>query len=218
MDTLFELLPVLIFLLFTVAGFARSSKRDGAAPNPRGSGRADSGDGDEDFDAARRMVEELKRRARGGGGDFPRTLGGEPLVFEPDESPDGEEAEIFEEEFGEPAESARAHAAVPSESSGSFGGAGSAPYSDCRERLREVEESDAYKMKVPAHFAAPRRDFGGEESFEAGGDSGRGTSEARAAFGVRLEGGEDLRRAFVLSEIISKPLALRPRDERLSAW
>ena len=39
-----------------------------------------------------------------------------------------------------------------------------------------------------------------------------------AAFGVRLEGGEDLRRAFVLSEIISKPLALRPRDERLSAW
>ena len=58
MDTLFELLPVLIFLLFTVAGFARSSKRDGAAPNPRGSGRADSGDGDEDFDAARRMVED----------------------------------------------------------------------------------------------------------------------------------------------------------------
>lgn len=87
MDTLFELLPVLIFLLFTVAGFARSSKRDGAAPNPRGSGRADSGDGDGDFDAARRMVEELKRRARGGGGDFPRTLGGEPLVFEPDEKP-----------------------------------------------------------------------------------------------------------------------------------
>lgn len=113
MDTLFELLPVLIFLLFTVAGFARSSKRDGAAPNPRGSGRADSGDGDGDFDAARRMVEELKRRARGGGGDFPRTLGGEPLVFEPDESPDGEEAEIFEEEFAEPAESARAPAEAP---------------------------------------------------------------------------------------------------------
>lgn len=212
MDTLFELLPVLIFLLFTVAGFARSSKRDGAAPNPRGSGRADSGDGDEDFDAARRMVEELKRRARSGG-DFPRTLGGEPLVFEPDESPDGEEAEIFAEEFAEPAESARAPAEVPAEASGGFICADSAPYADCRERLREVEESDAYKMKVPAHFAAPRRDFGGEESFEAG-----GTSEARAAFGVRLEGGEDLRRAFVLSEIISKPLALRPRDERLSAW
>lgn len=210
MDTLFELLPVLIFLLFTVAGFARSSKRDGAAPNPRGSGRADSGDGDEDFDAARRMVEELKRRARSGG-DFPRTLGGEPLVFEPDESPDGEEAEIFEEEFAEPAESARAPAEAPAETSGGFGGADSAPYADCRERLREVEESDAYKMKVPAHFAAPSQGF-------AGGDSGRGTSEARAAFGVRLEGGEDLRRAFVLSEIISKPLALRPRDERLSAW
>ena len=209
MDTLFELLPVLIFLLFTVAGFARSSKRDGAAPNPRGSGRADSGDGDEDFDAARRMVEELKRRARGGGGSH---------VFEPDESPDGEEAEIFEEEFGEPAESARAHAAVPSEASGGFGGADSAPYADCRERLREVEESEAYKMKVPAHFAAPRRDFGGEGSFEVGGDFGRDAFGARAAFGVRLEGGEDLRRAFVLSEIISKPLALRPRDERLSAW
>lgn len=209
MDTLFELLPVLIFLLFTVAGFARSSKRDGAATNPRGSGRADSGDGDEDFDAARRMVEELKRRARGGGGS---------LVFEPDESPDGEEAEIFEEEFGEPAESARAHAAVPSEASGGFGGADSAPYADCRERLREVEESEAYKMKVPAHFAAPRRDFGGEGSFEVGGDFGRDAFGARAAFGVRLEGGEDLRRAFVLSEIISKPLALRPRDERLSAW
>ena len=209
MDTLFELLPVLIFLLFTVAGFARSSKRDGAAPNPRGSGRADSGDGDEDFDAARRMVEELKRRARGGGGS---------LVFEPDESPDGEEAEIFEEEFGEPAESARAHAAVPSEASGGFGGADSAPYADCRERLREVEESEAYKMKVPAHFAAPRRDFGGEGSFEVGGDFGRDAFGARAAVGVRLEGGEDLRRAFVLSEIISKPLALRPRDERLSAW
>ena len=73
-------------------------------------------------------------------------------------------------------------------------------------------------MKVPAHFAVPRRDFAGEDSFEAGGDSGRGTSEAHAAFGVRLEGGEDLRRAFVLSEILSKPLALRPRDERLSAW
>ena len=218
MDTLFELLPVLIFLLFTVAGFARSSKRDGAAPNPRGSGRADSGDGDEDFDAARRMVEELKRRARGGGGDFPRTLGGEPLVFEPDESPDGEEAEIFEEEFAEPAESARAPAEAPAETSGGFGGADSASYADCRERLREVEESDAYKMKVPAHFAAPSQDFAGKDSFEAGGDSGRGTSEARAAFGVRLEGGEDLRRAFVLSEIISKPLALRPRDERLSAW
>ncbi len=217
MDTLFELLPVLIFLLFTVAGFARSSKQDGAAPNPRGSGRADSEDGDEDFDAARRMVEELKRRARSGG-NFPRTLGGEPLVFEPDESPDGEETEIFEEEFGEPAESARAPAEAPAETSGGSGGAGSVPYSDCRERLREVEESDAYKMKVPAHFAAPSQDFAGEDSFEAGGDSGRGTSEARAAFGVRLEGGEDLRRAFVLSEIISKPLALRPRDERLSAW
>lgn len=209
MDTLFELLPVLIFLLFTVAGFARSSKRDGAAPNPRGSGRADSEDGDEDFDAARRMVEELKRRARGGGGS---------LVFEPDESPDGEEAEIFEEEFGEPAESARAHAEVPAEASGGFGGADSAPYADCRERFREVEESEAYKMKVPAHFAVPRRDFAGEDSFEAGGDSGRDAFGARAAFGVRLEGGEDLRRAFVLSEIISKPLALRPRDERLSAW
>lgn len=218
MDTLFELLPVLIFLLFTVAGFARSSKRDGAAPNPRGSGRANSGDGDEDFDAARRMVEELKRRARGGGGDFPRTLGGEPLVFESGENPDGEEAEIFAEEFAEPAESARAPAEVPAEASGGFGGADSAPYADCRERLREVEESEAYKMKVPAHFAAPSQGFAGEDSFEAGGDSGRGTSEARAAFGVRLEGGEDLRRAFVLSEIISKPLALRPRDERLSAW
>ena len=73
-------------------------------------------------------------------------------------------------------------------------------------------------MKVPAHFAKPRRDFGGEESFEVGGDFGRDDSGARAAFGVRLEGGEDLRKAFVLSEIISKPLALRPRDERLSAW
>ena len=217
MDTLFELLPVLIFLLFTVAGFARSSKQDGAAPNRRGSGRADSGDGDGDFDAARRMVEELKRRARSGG-DLPRTLGGEPLVFEPDESPDGEEAEIFAEEFAEPAESARAPAEAPAETSGGFGGADSAPYADCRERIREVEESEAYKMKVPAHFAAPSQDFAGEDSFEAGGDSGRGTSEARAAFGVRLEGGEDLRRAFVLSEIISKPLALRPRDERLSAW
>lgn len=117
-----------------------------------------------------------------------------------------------------PAESARAPAEAPAETSGDFGGAGSAPYADCRERLREVEGSDAYKMKVPAHFAAPSQGFAGEDSFEAGGDSGRGTSEARAAFGVRLEGGEDLRRAFVLSEIISKPLALRPRDERLSAW
>lgn len=218
MDTLFELLPVLIFLLFAAANFARSSKQDDAAPNPRDPGRADSGEEDEDFDAARRMVEELKRRARGGGGDFPRTLGGEPLVFESGENPDGEEAEIFEEEFGEPAESARAPAAVPSEASGGFGGADSAPYADYRERLREVEESDAYKMKVPAHFAEPRRDFGGEGSFEVGGDFGRDAFGARAAFGVRLEGGEDLRRAFVLSEIISKPLALRPRDERLSAW
>lgn len=209
MDTLFELLPVLLFLLLAVVNFVRSSKQDDAAPNPRDFGRAGSGNEDEDFDAARRMVEELKRRARGGGGS---------LVFEPDESPDGEEAEIFEEEFGEPAESARAHAAVPSESSGGFGGADSAPYADYRERLREVEESDAYKMKVPAHFAEPRRDFGGEESFEVGGDFRRDDSGARAAFGVRLEGGEDLRKAFVLSEIISKPLALRPRDERLSAW
>ena len=202
MDTLFELLPVLLFLLLAVVNFVRSSKQDDAAPNPRDFGRAGSGKEDEDFDAARRMVEELKRRARGGGGS---------LVFAPDESPDGEEAEIFEEEFAEPAESARAPAEAPAETSGGFGGADSAPYADCRERLREVEESDAYKMKVPAHFAAPSQGF-------AGGDSGRGTSEARAAFGVRLEGGEDLRRAFVLSEIISKPLALRPRDERLSAW
>lgn len=215
MDTLLELLPVLLFLLFTVAGFARSSKQDGAAPNRRGSGRADSGDGD--FDAARRMVEELKRRSCADG-DLPRTLGGEPLVFESDESCDGEEAEIFAEEFGEPAESARAPAAVSADVSGGFAGADSAPYADCREKLRELEESDAYKMKAPEHFAAPSQDFAGEDSFETGVDSERGTSEARAAFGVQLEGGEDLRRAFVLSEIISKPLALRPWDERLSAW
>ena len=74
MDTLFELLPVLLFLLLAVVNFVRSSKQDDAAPNPRDFGRAGSGKEDEDFDAARRMVEELKRRAKAPTGRKPKFL------------------------------------------------------------------------------------------------------------------------------------------------
>ena len=71
-------------------------------------------------------------------------------------------------------------------------------------------------MKV--RFPADSEDSAGGGSFEVRGDFGGGAPGARAAFSVPLGGRGDLRRAFVLSEIISKPLALRPREERLPSW
>lgn len=219
METLFDLLPVLLFLLFAVANFARSPKRDAGGPAPRSSEGGPEAE-DDDFASARRMVEDLKRRAEADGGDFPRGPGDGSSVFEPGET-FGDQGEIFAEVFEGPAETSRPELSAPRgplPEPGDFAGAGPELRADCRRDAGEAGEpdADAYNMKV--RFPADSEDSAGGGSFEVRGDFGGGAPGARAAFSVPLGGRGDLRRAFVLSEIISKPLALRPREERLPSW
>lgn len=220
MDIFSDILPILIIVLAAFVNFVKASKTDSSAP--LGNELPPDEGSDPDFDAAAEMVREMKERAarssasghsRGGSDGLPRTIGGIELAYD-DESGDEkmDPSDFPGETFQEaPEPYGKAAAAQPANVGGII---------DYGARLRDVTGSDAYKMGSPAamiqreaeNFEPRRWDSFAEDDLEHSSEIGGGV------FGVALESADDLRKAFVMSEIVSKPLSLRDGSERFAVW
>lgn len=220
MDIFSDILPILIIVLAAFVNFVKASKTDSSAP--LGNELPPDEGSDPDFDAAAEMVREMKERAarssasghsRGGSDGLPRTIGGIELAYD-DESGDEkmDPSDFPGETFQEaPEPYGKAAAAQPANVGGII---------DYGARLRDVTGSDAYKMGSPAamiqreaeNFEPRRWDGFAEDDLEHSSEIGGGV------FGVALESADDLRKAFVMSEIVSKPLSLRDGSERFAVW
>lgn len=219
MDGFLDILPLLVFFVLVAVNFItqRAKNRERRERPTAPARRSDSGS---DFEVARMLVEELKRKYAEENGDFGKSdggLGGEAGMYGGGMSDsDTEESDEFDEyedseESDEPEESAKP-AIAPR-----------APLTeipDFDERLRRLEESDEYRMPTPAAFAhQDPTDWSAARDSEADGDYGVldgcdcGERAARAHFDVAFKSSDDLKKAFVYKEIISEPLALRARGE-----
>lgn len=216
MDIFSDILPILIIVLAAFVNFVKASKTDSSAP--RGNELPPDEGSDPDFDAAAEMVREMKERAarssasghsRGDSDGLPRTVGGIELAYD-DEKIDA--ADFPGETFQEAPEShERAAAAQPSNGGGSI---------DYGARLRDVTESDAYKMGSPASMVQRESENFVPRSWDnfAEGDLEHSSENGGGVLGVALDSADDLRKAFVMSEIVSKPLSLRDDSERFAVW
>lgn len=214
-----DILPLLVFFVLVAVNFItqRAKNRESRERPTAPARRSDSGS---DFEVARMLVEELKRKYAEENGDFGKSdggLGGEAGMYGGGMSDsDTEESDEFDEyedseESDEPEESAKP-AIAPR-----------APLTeipDFDERLRRLEESDEYRMPTPAAFAhQDPTDWSAARDSEVDGDYGVldgcdcGERAARAHFDVAFKSSDDLKKAFVYKEIISEPLALRARGE-----
>lgn len=214
-----DILPLLVFFVLVAVNFItqRAKNREMRERPTAPARRSDSGS---DFEVARMLVEELKRKYAEENGDFGKSdggLDGEAGAYGGGMSDsDTEESDEFDEyedseESDEPEESAKP-AIAPR-----------APLTeipDFDERLRRLEESDEYRMPTPAAFAhQDPTDWSAARDSEADGDYGVldgcdcGERAARAHFDVAFKSSDDLKKAFVYKEIISEPLALRERGE-----
>lgn len=213
MDGFLDILPLLVFFVLVAVNFItqRAKSRERRERPTAPARRSDSGS---DFEVARMLVEELKRKYAEENGDFGKSdgdLGGEAGAYGGGMSDsDTEESDEFDEyedseESAKPAIAPRAPLTeIP----------------DFDERLRRLEESDEYRMPTPAAFAhqAPT-DWSAARDSEVDGDYGVldgcdcGERAARAHFDVAFKSPDDLKKAFVYKEIISEPLALRARGE-----
>lgn len=219
MDGFLDILPLLVFFVLVAVNFItqRAKNRESRERPTAPARRSDSGS---DFEVARMLVEELKRKYAEENGDFGKSdggLGGEAGMYGGGMSDsDTEESDEFDEyedseESDEPEESAKP-AIAPR-----------APLTeipDFDERLRRLEESDEYRMPTPAAFAhQDPTDWSAARDSEVDGDYGVldgcdcGERAARAHFDVAFKSSDDLKKAFVYKEIISEPLALRARGE-----
>ena len=86
--------------------------------------------------------------------------------------------------------------------------------------MRDVTESDAYKMGSPASMVQRESENFVPRSWDsfAEGDLEHSSENGGGVFGVALDSADDLRKAFVMSEIVSKPLSLRDDSERFAVW
>lgn len=219
MDGFLDILPLLVFFVLVAVNFItqRAKSRERRERPTAPARRSDSGS---DFEVARMLVEELKRKYAEENGDFGKSdggLDGEAGAYGGGMSDsDTEESDEFDEyedseESDEPEESAKP-AIAPR-----------APLTeipDFDERLRRLEESDEYRMPTPAAFAhQDPTDWSAARDSEVDGDYGVldgcdcGERAARAHFDVAFKSSDDLKKAFVYKEIISEPLALRARGE-----
>ena len=219
MDGFLDILPLLVFFVLVAVNFItqRAKNREMRERPTAPARRSDSGS---DFEVARMLVEELKRKYAEENGDFGKSdggLDGEAGMYGGGMSDsDTEESDEFDEyedseESDEPEESAKP-AIAPR-----------APLTeipDLDERLRRLEESDEYRMPTPAAFAhQDPTDWSAARDSEVDGDYGVldgcdcGERAARAHFDVAFKSSDDLKKAFVYKEIISEPLALRARGE-----
>lgn len=214
-----DILPLLVFFVLVAVNFItqRAKNRESRERPTAPARRSDSGS---DFEVARMLVEELKRKYAEENGDFGKSdggLGGEAGMYgggmsdsDTEESDEFDEYDDSEESDG-PEESAKP-AIAPR-----------APLTeipDFDERLRRLEESDEYRMPTPAAFAhQDPTDWSAARDSEVDGDYGVldgcdcGERAARAHFDVAFKSSDDLKKAFVYREIISEPLALRERGE-----
>lgn len=219
MDGFLDILPLLVFFVLVAVNFItqRAKNRESRERPTAPARRSDAGS---DFEVARMLVEELKRKYAEENGDFGKSdggLGGEAGAYGGGMSDsDTEESDEFDEyedseESDEPEESAKP-AIAPR-----------APLTeipDFDERLRRLEESDEYRMPTPAAFAhQDPTDWSAARDSEIDGDYGVldgcdcGERAARAHFDVAFKSPDDLKKAFVYKEIVSEPLALRARGE-----
>lgn len=213
MDWIADILPLLVFFVLVAVNFItqRAKNRESRERPTAPARRSDAGS---DFEVARMLVEELKRKYAEENGDFGKSdggLDGEAGMYGGGMSDsDTEESDEFDE-LDEPEESA-APAIAPR-----------APLTeipDFDERLRRLEESDEYRMPTPAAFAhQDPADWSAARDSEIDGDYGVldgcdcGERAARAHFDVAFKSPDDLKKAFVYKEIVSEPLALRARGE-----
>lgn len=209
MDGFLDILPLLVFFVLVAVNFItqRAKNREMRERPTAPARRSDAGS---DFEVARMLVEELKRKYAEENGDFGKSdggLGGEAGAY------GGGMSDSYSEEsdgFGEYEESAASATTR-------------APLTeipDFDERLRRLEESDEYKMPTPAAFAhQDPTDWSAARDSEIDGDYGVldgcdcGERAARAHFDVAFKSADDLKKAFVYKEIISEPLAFRARGE-----
>ena len=219
MDGFLDILPLLVFFVLVAVNFItqRAKSRERRERPTAPARRSDAGS---DFEVARMLVEELKRKYAEENGDFGKSdggLGGEAGMYGGGMSDsDTEESDEFDEyedseESDEPEESAKP-AIAPR--------ASLTEIPDLDERLRRLEESDEYRMPTPAAFAhQDPTDWSAARDSEVDGDYGVldgcdcGERAARAHFDVAFKSSDDLKKAFVYKEIISEPLALRARGE-----
>ena len=219
MDGFLDILPLLVFFVLVAVNFItqRAKSRERRERPTAPARRSDSGS---DFEVARMLVEELKRKYAEENGDFGKSdggLDGEAGAYGGGMSDsDTEESDEFDEyedseESDEPEESAKP-AIAPR--------ASLTEIPDLDERLRRLEESDEYRMPTPAAFAhQDPTDWSAARDSEVDGDYGVldgcdcGERAARAHFDVAFKSSDDLKKAFVYKEIISEPLALRERGE-----
>lgn len=213
MDWIADILPLLVFFVLVAVNFItqRAKNREMRERPTAPARRSDSGS---DFEVARMLVEELKRKYAEENGDFGKSdggLDGEVGAYGGGMSDsDTEESDEFDEyedseESAKPAIAPRAPLTeIP----------------DFDERLRRLEESDEYRMPTPAAFAhQDPTDWSAARDSEVDGDYGVldgcdcGERAARAHFDVAFKSSDDLKKAFVYKEIISEPLALRARGE-----
>lgn len=213
MDWIADILPLLVFFVLVAVNFItqRAKNRESRERPTAPARRSDAGS---DFEVARTLVEELKRKYAEENGDFGKSdggLGGEAGMYGGGMSDsDTEESDEFDEY--EDSEESAAPAIAPR-----------APLTeipDFDERLRRLEESDEYRMPTPAAFAhQDPADWSAARDSEVDGDYGVldgcdcGERAARAHFDVAFKSPDDLKKAFVYKEIVSEPLALRARGE-----
>lgn len=216
MDGFLDILPLLVFFVLVAVNFItqRAKNRESRERPTAPARRSDAGS---DFEVARMLVEELKRKYAEENGDFGKSDGGSGgearsygggMSDSYSEEPDG----FGEYEELEESEESAAPAVAPR-----------APLTeipDLDERLRRLEESDEYRMPTPAAFAhQDPTDWSAARDSEADGDYGVldgcdcGERAVRAHFDVGFKSPDDLKKAFVYKEIISEPLALRARGE-----
>lgn len=213
MDWIADILPLLVFFVLVAVNFItqRAKSREGRERPTAPARRSDAGS---DFEVARMLVEELKRKYAEENGDFGKSdggWGGEAGAYGGDLSDsDTEESDEFDESY-EPEESAKPAIAPRSPLT---------EIPDFDERLRRLRESDEYRMPTPAAFAhSDPTDWSAARDSEADGDYGVldgcdcGEKAARAHFDVAFKSADDLKKAFVYKEIISEPLAFRERGE-----
>lgn len=213
MDWIADILPLLVFFVLVAVNII-TQRAKGRESRERPTAPARRSDAGSDFEVARMLVEELKRKYAEENGDFGKSDGGwvgEAGTYGGDLSDsDTEESDEFDESY-EPEESAKP-AVAPR-----------APLTkipDFDERLRRLRESDEYRMPTPAAFAhSDPTDWSAARDSEADGDYGVldgcecGERAARAHFDVAFKSPDDLKKAFVYKEIISEPLAFRERGE-----
>lgn len=196
MDTIIELLPVLLFLLFGLYNYFFEKKEDDQTQNKRGQEHRRNSDAE----AARAMIENLKKRNRKQQDDLPQTLGGIKLMRDEDLAKESAASKI-DKVYTQ---------SNPDELAESI---------DYISRLKKVQDSDAYKMPVANAFGDPHtwvHETDEEDVFEL--PESADVKKLGEGLGLDLESRDGLRKAFIVAEIISKPLSLRGKDERISVW